>query len=179
MRPTPVSRDEVTEGTDRRWDEKVKLWTDIRRIATFPADAFAAEPNTLPRDRRYPILEFLRPIPELWRPLLEELGLGEGGVHTFTDRDNPQGCPVCDRLFYRRHGYRTRCCSDRCREKYQAPLLQASRDRQSAKQSARRAEARAGRKCDQCGKSLEAERSSKRYCSTNCRVAAHRRRDGD
>ena len=39
---------------------------------------------------------------------------------------------------------------------------------------AERAAARANRKCEHCGKPLTAERSTMRFCSTHCRVYAHR-----
>jgi hypothetical protein len=40
----------------------------------------------------------------------------------------------------------------------------------------RRAAARAGRVCPVCGGQVEARRSTARYCSDKCRVAAHRRK---
>jgi hypothetical protein len=32
----------------------------------------------------------------------------------------------------------------------------------------------AGRKCEACGKAIKAQRSTMRFCSVRCRVAAHR-----
>ena len=65
-----------------------------------------------------------------------------------------------------------RMCSDACR-------ADAKRDavrRASAKRAARRAEASQARTstCRHCGERLPARRSSKRFCSVGCRVAAHR-----
>jgi RNA polymerase-binding transcription factor DksA len=48
------------------------------------------------------------------------------------------------------------------------------RDRYARTQGAARAAARAGRKCERCGKPIKAARSTKRFCSTKCRVAAFR-----
>ena len=63
-------------------------------------------------------------------------------------------------------------CSDECR-------LEAKRDavrRASAKRAKRRAEASDARTsaCRHCGERLPARRSTKRFCSVGCRVAAHR-----
>jgi hypothetical protein len=38
-----------------------------------------------------------------------------------------------------------------------------------------RAAARAGRHCETCGKAIKAQRSTMRFCSIKCRVAAHRK----
>lgn len=43
-----------------------------------------------------------------------------------------------------------------------------------SRRAAQRAEARAGRTCPVCGEPFEAQRSTKVYCSTGCRVAADR-----
>jgi hypothetical protein len=46
----------------------------------------------------------------------------------------------------------------------------------NAARAARRLAARAGRVCEHCGAALATRRSTMRFCSTLCRVTAHRRR---
>jgi hypothetical protein len=47
-----------------------------------------------------------------------------------------------------------------------------------SRRAARRAKARADRTCPVCAGLVEARRSTRRYCSTRCRVAAHRAKTG-
>jgi predicted nucleic acid-binding Zn ribbon protein len=67
-----------------------------------------------------------------------------------------------------------RLCSDQCR----ALAKRDSARKAVAKRSERRAEERAEQSvtCRQCGARLAALRSTKRFCSVTCRVAAHRKR---
>jgi hypothetical protein len=51
-----------------------------------------------------------------------------------------------------------------------APIVKA--------RSKARAVARANRKCETCGKAIKAKRSTMRFCSIRCRVAAHRNANG-
>jgi hypothetical protein len=55
---------------------------------------------------------------------------------------------------------------------YQAWRLDNPRDPETVNptRAKRRAEARADRKCEHCGKPIDAERSTKRFCSDSCRV---------
>jgi hypothetical protein len=54
--------------------------------------------------------------------------------------------------------------------------IRAANARATARRSAARAAARAGRTCPVCGGAVNARRSTARYCSTRCRVAASRAR---
>jgi hypothetical protein len=83
-------------------------------------------------------------------------------------------CDVCGKLYWDAFGWmmrnvtRRKLCSDVC----------ARRDHSRVHVEAlakRRADARAGRHCDWCGKALAAARSTKRYCGTTCRGAARRK----
>jgi hypothetical protein len=76
---------------------------------------------------------------------------------------------------------RVHVCSDRCAESrrrrvYQTWRLDNPRDPQTVNptRAKRRAEARADRKCEHCGKPIAAERATKRFCSDLCRVRHHR-----
>jgi endogenous inhibitor of DNA gyrase (YacG/DUF329 family) len=108
------------------------------------------------------------PIKRLWTPLLCSLNL--------TDAPWPFGrareCEHCGKKFFRvlsaRHRYHS-YCSDRC-------IRLARSAAQSERISDARADARADFKCSHCGEPLDARRSTMRFCSTKCRVAAHRRR---
>jgi hypothetical protein len=76
---------------------------------------------------------------------------------------------------------RVHVCSDRCAEAHRKHVYQDwrfanPRDPETVNptRAKRRAEVRAGRKCEHCGKPIDAERSTKRFCSDICRVRAHR-----
>jgi hypothetical protein len=57
----------------------------------------------------------------------------------------------------------------------QAALVRRARlAKYAATDGAARAAARSGRSCERCGEPIEAERSTRRFCSVRCRVAAHR-----
>jgi hypothetical protein len=76
-------------------------------------------------------------------------------------------CATCGRLV---HDARARAswllyCCDRCR---QAPA--------AARRAERRADARAGRKCEQCDEVIDASRNDAVYCSSACRQKAYRQR---
>jgi hypothetical protein len=66
-----------------------------------------------------------------------------------------------------RRRYRQRCCSDACQK-----LLEQREH--TARRSRTRAWMRRGLVCEHCGTVLVAQRASKRFCSTRCRVAHHR-----
>jgi hypothetical protein len=137
----------------------------------------------------------LEPIPELWGPVLRELNLEDQKLREKWVRDSiptspwrpieaprpltywgKQFCRHCGRAFYKAdRGYRHNggvplYCSDKCvavaHAAAMAPIVKA--------RSIARAKARANRKCETCGKPIEAQRSTMRFCSTRCRVAAHR-----
>jgi endogenous inhibitor of DNA gyrase (YacG/DUF329 family) len=139
----------------------------------------------------------LESIAELWAPLLRTLdqerkALWEDWVQRGVDRaDNPPEpikvprpyhrsvCRHCGRAFYkadkgsRRNGGAPLYCSDKCvaavHALAMAPIVKA--------RSKARATIRADRKCATCGKPIKAKRSTMKFCSVKCRVAAHRAGD--
>jgi hypothetical protein len=89
--------------------------------------------------------------------------------------NEPCECRVCGQTFFQAHvTWRSKrqgsFCSDTCMDKWR----RMKRVEQRKQDSARRAEARTNRTCEVCGEPIEAARSTKRFCSTKCRVAAHR-----
>jgi endogenous inhibitor of DNA gyrase (YacG/DUF329 family) len=75
----------------------------------------------------------------------------------------PNMCHQCRREF-RRAGYNAHFfCSPECRQAFY-----------NAVRGEHRAESRAGLVCQHCGGPVAAQRSSRRFCSGRCRVAAFR-----
>jgi endogenous inhibitor of DNA gyrase (YacG/DUF329 family) len=131
----------------------------------------------------------LEPIANLWAPLLRSLDqerkeTWEGWPPNLKG-DPPEPitvprpyrkhyCRHCGRAFYqadqRHNGGAMLYCSDKCvaavHAAAMAPIVKA--------RSQARAAARANRKCATCGKPIKAQRSTMRFCSIRCRVAAHR-----
>jgi hypothetical protein len=62
-----------------------------------------------------------------------------------------------------------------CQSLAYAPKRAAHRAELIKARSEERADARAYRECETCGKPIEANRSTMRFCSVRCRVAAHRK----
>jgi endogenous inhibitor of DNA gyrase (YacG/DUF329 family) len=98
-------------------------------------------------------------------------------------------CQQCGRIFLTKRRSKhaaIRICSDVCRRAYNATVKRAWYqnyefkdrliERANAARARRNAERRKGRICQACGAPVEAERSSKKFCSDRCRVAAHRKR---
>jgi hypothetical protein len=167
-RTKPVTRDEIRCGY---------------RIETMPA-------NSMHRNRDGD----LKPIANLWVPLLRSLNqerreLWEDWVKRgLDDADRPPKpiavprpyrkriCRHCGRSFYngdkgpRQNGGVPLYCSDKCvamvHSAAMVPIVEA--------RSKVRAAARANRQCATCGKPIKAKRSTMRFCSVKCRVAAHR-----
>ena len=67
-----------------------------------------------------------------------------------------------------------RYCSDHCQREADAPQRAKKIAKMVRRKSEALAAARAGRKCETCGEKIEAQRSTMRFCSVKCRVAAHR-----
>lgn len=92
----------------------------------------------------------------------------------------PHECAQCGRWFVHHHidhqSRPGRFCSDACAAVAHKASVAATQARVVEQRSAARAERRAGLKCENCGEPLEAARSTARFCSTKCRMAAHRRR---
>ena len=166
MRTKPIQRDEIR--------------FDGLRITTVPI-------NSVREGRRGD----LNPIPKLWAPLLHSLDqaekkLWEGWVQRgLASADTPPKpikaphpdlssgklrCRYCGVKFYRTDRSAYTYCSDKCAGAAHSAAMVKAR-------SQARAAARAGRKCETCGKPIKAQRSTMRFCSVRCRVAAHRNGD--
>lgn len=78
-----------------------------------------------------------------------------------------KNCPVCDQPFQARGPSMPRYCSKQCCKK-------AARRRQVEQRIEARAARDHYRVCARCGSSFEAQRATRQFCSTRCRVAAHR-----
>jgi endogenous inhibitor of DNA gyrase (YacG/DUF329 family) len=98
---------------------------------------------------------------------LRELGESELGSFVMA----PKPCRQCGKDFWRDHRSNGVYCSDDCAS-LGASL--ARKAKYAAAQGAARAAARSGRSCERCGEPIEAERSTQRFCSVRCQVAAHR-----
>jgi hypothetical protein len=92
-------------------------------------------------------------------------------------RSRPRTCRHCARRFYSvlklysvQH-----YCSDTCIRQANAPARAMTVAAMVNKRSEARAKARAGRTCAACGEPIDAQRATKRYCSTRCRMRGHRR----
>jgi endogenous inhibitor of DNA gyrase (YacG/DUF329 family) len=125
-----------------------------RTITTAPADVVG------PFSWRNPT-EIFEP---LWEPLVDALGTPMPPRFELVEGEP---CRQCGRKFWRNYRSSGFYCSDRC-------AAIARRAKYAAAQGAARAAARRGRRCEGCGEPIEAARSTKRFCSTRCRVAAHR-----
>lgn len=85
-------------------------------------------------------------------------------------------CEMCDGIFYARYAtapqrFCTRKCADR--NKWLNPFIDADRP---PNREERRAAARAGRSCKDCGKPINATRHDMHYCGNECRQSAYRKR---
>jgi ribosomal protein L24E len=76
-------------------------------------------------------------------------------------------CRACAKPF---EGTVQRCCSEKCSKAMQEAWFK----QRNARRRAERAEARGTLACERCGASFIPVRTSARFCSTKCRVAAHR-----
>ena len=101
--------------------------------------------------------------PKLWAPLLRQLKVKEPWPYS----RGKWKCQHCRSTFYRVPGSHSHYCSDQCANTVRNAAVVKAR-------SEARAKARAGRKCEACGKAIEAQRSTMRFCSVRCRVAHHR-----
>lgn len=179
MRTKPIHRDEIRFNGGR--------------ITTLPIDSVRESKSSFRPE----------PIKRLWAPLLRSLNRarrktwekykkdwdqqrGEAmkqGVWGFKEPRPPepvrypypaiygshQECRHCGREFLRVHWSGHAFCSDRCASRARSTA-------QSRAKSSARARKRAEQKCLRCGAPLKAQRSTMRFCSTRCRVAAHRAR---
>jgi hypothetical protein len=180
MRRKPVSRDEV------RLDGSPSYTC----IVTLPFDSVRKRGNKL------------EPIRKLWTPLLRQLTHAKkqwwasprGVEHLqwirkkgWSDADQlePVRCPQPIQYYFGskcRHCSHRFCCTDRYRGDYCSDHCEslANAPRRAARIAAfikARSEERADNRndnCDHCGKPIEAKRSTMRFCSVKCRVAAHR-----
>jgi hypothetical protein len=127
--------------------------------------------------------------PVLWAALLDELQRGydrQPGFLIFPELVEIQQCWECKHRFLRIFGNHDRrskvvLCSNECSRRWRNWRAARRRFRHppdyqlvNAARRTRRAEARAGRVCAHCGVTMEAARSTKRFCSDICRVRASR-----
>ena len=163
MRKRPITRDEVR--------------VDHYQVRTLPTGSFH-------RDTK-------QPIARLWQPLLDQLRqqevewwesgpaakpelwgeFAESRVRVVSP-ERQASCRHCGRRFYCHRPYQSKWCSDKCARKARAPRIAAT----VKVRSQARAKARAGLKCETCGKPVKAQRATRQYCSVRCRVSAHRAR---
>jgi predicted nucleic acid-binding Zn ribbon protein len=156
MRTKPVRRDEV------------RIKGAGAYIATLPADSVEKDDWG-----RYV------PIKRLWTPLLRSLNRGRKKQSVTCPQPYSyyaRTCPYCGRRFFGVYRSTDRLCSDHCVEAVHNQARAARSQRQSQATAQARAAARAGRTCQTCGEPIEARRSTMRFCSTRCRVAAYRQR---
>jgi endogenous inhibitor of DNA gyrase (YacG/DUF329 family) len=152
MRTKPVRREEV----------RVKGAGSRAYIATLPVDSVEKD-----EWGRY------EPIKRLWAPLLRSLRHADCPMpYSYHART----CPHCGRKFFGIYRSTDRYCSDRCVETVHSQARAMRSQRQSQATSQARAAARAALTCETCGEPIEAQRATMRFCSTKCRVAAHRQR---
>lgn len=87
-------------------------------------------------------------------------------------------CELCGRCFlsHRIYGNGVHLCSNRCESERSKQIRRKHYPKINAARVRKRAEARAGRKCEHCGISITTARSTRRFCSDICRVRAHHRR---
>ena len=170
LRREPVRRDEVLIGE--------------RGLETMPVATWQFEERQGQAHGRSYTARLLVGHPELWHALLDEIGtrvtpeFSMGVAREYV-------CEYCGARYLglKRGGdHRVRVCSNECaRRRYNANqrLWRQRRGRPdyqliNAGRTARRAEARAGRVCARCGIPIKGARSTRRFCSSICRVRAHR-----
>lgn len=100
---------------------------------------------------------------------------------TWIEYGREYDCEQCGKRFFGRRihlDHQLRLCSDKCMQTRRA--LQQKRWRETSAnnpnllRSQTRAEIRSNRQCECCGKPFESPRSTRKFCSNRCRVAAHR-----
>jgi hypothetical protein len=119
-----------------------------------------------------------------WRPPIKWKPPAEPNARMASHCVREYVCRECGTIYLSREYVRSgdlRVCSDRCKRAHHAAHNRAyfrdnPRDSSMVNQARakRREKAREGKKCETCGASMDAERSSKKFCSGKCRVAAHR-----
>lgn len=181
MRRKPVSRSEI------RFDGF------YGRVRTLPVDAVRPGEDAGFGDK------YIVPIPKLWAALLQELTEWRKRdvacwQAAFGFRQNPpdpvrlsesyhpmllrlRACQRCGREFYNL-SLNGRYCSDDCAKASWRDGRAGSVAAMVKARSEERAAARADRRCanPDCNKPITAERSTGKFCSVRCRVAAHRQR---
>jgi endogenous inhibitor of DNA gyrase (YacG/DUF329 family) len=176
-RNAPVTLDEL------RLEWPFKWWKNPCRvgIAVAPLDAYRL------RDRGEEFEPDLEPNATLWEPVLAEIYAKARsrsghliGPLPYPRPPRPNGgvrdCAICGRAFVtgseRGHPI---YCSDACHKTATQP---ARPDRgpphNNATRAAERAAKRMDRTCAHCGSAFTPKRSTGRFCSLRCRVAAHR-----
>jgi hypothetical protein len=170
MRTKPITRDEIRY--------------DVRGIVALPINSVRKGKNGL------------EPIKKLWAPLLRSLNEAEkkhwesmvefraamgweskGPTPIMVSRYGwaEYYCHHCTRAFYRLNdvGY---YCSNKCEDAVRRVSAVKATKARSEQRAAERA--KHNNKCNMCGKPITAKRSTMKFCSIRCRVAAHRERIG-
>jgi len=169
LRDEPVRRDEVL--------------IDKRRLETMPIATWQFEERQgQTRDGLSHTTRLLVGDPELWRPLIDSIRVTPE-FSVWEAREYV--CEYCGARYLglRRGGdHRVRVCSNECARRLHNAKQRLWRQRRgpsdyqliNAVRTARRAEARAGRVCAHCGIPIKATRSTRRFCSSLCRIRAYR-----
>ena len=185
MRKKPITRDEVrVEGGDM-----------YPRIVTLPVGAVrirGSDLETIPR-LWAPLVRELNRMATEWAEspdgvkfsqwCAENGSVGPQLAATPVPTSVSGRCRHCGRRFYRardgdRPSWQLRTglyCSDRCQRAATEPARKRRRAAFITARAEKRAAAREDLECQRCGKPLKAQRSTARFCSVRCRVAAHRR----
>lgn len=202
IRNEPVRRDEVLVG---RYAQPRFDWARDWTIMTMPERTYRLEDNCYVGIEGLweQLLEELKAEREAEIPRLKarrDERANKGRLHPSWKWETPAeplakmydyrvreyACDECGTI-YLSHEYARwkdwRFCSDRCKRAHHAAHNRAyfqDHPRDSSMVNRARTERRRGvredRECETCGAYLNGERSSKKFCSDKCRVAAHRER---
>jgi hypothetical protein len=172
LRNSPVERDEVSIRNGQ--------------IRTLPINACVLDENGFPRLVDHLFEELVEELTREWKAKEETLeerqlkvGLAMAQLLEDAHREAkpglsspwcPRQCRACGKWFFCAFGHtRMRFCSDRCIAAGEKTVISGYVARRSATRQRGRST-----KCAHCGASMEAARSSRKFCSPRCRVAAFR-----
>ncbi len=150
MRRKPVTRSEIR--------------LNGQRISTLPADAVRKDADG-----------YIVPIAKLWAPLLRSLSEGHMPERYYFLQLKLRTCQRCGHEFYG-VSLNGRYCSDTCAKASWREGRAVSIAAMVKARSEARAAARTDRRCARCNELITAQRSTGKFCSVRCRVAAHRER---
>ena len=173
LREHPVTRDEVR----LKWNHESRFV----RILTMPEDACLLAPGGDFGASGYLRIPRAVGIPELWAPLLAELTEAGWKVSEpcISFKPKERICAYCGRIFYT-DNLRFPICSDECRRRRKNAKSNRwyHQNQPVNKTRVKRLQAALdGKTCERCGKPITgARRTTRRYCSGACNVAAFRER---